>query len=140
MIRSVGAEVDPASALSSVVLPEPVPPETTTLAAVGDQPSAGSASRVAGDAERVEAHAARAEAADREARAVDRERRDHRVQPGAVGQAGVDHRRRPVEPERERGEDALRRAAGSRRRRAASGTGSMRAGPLDEAAARIRSP
>ena len=49
----------------------------------------------------------RAEAPDGDARAVDRERRDDRVQTRTVGEAGVDHRRRTVEPQTERCDDAL---------------------------------
>ena len=51
------------------------------------------------------------EAADRERRAVDRQRRDHDVDPRAVGEPGVDHRAELVDPAAERGEDALDRVA-----------------------------
>ena len=44
---------------------------------------------------------------DREAGPVGRERREHRVQPRAVGEPRVDHRRRAIEPEPERRDDPL---------------------------------
>ena len=47
------------------------------------------------------------EAADRQRRAVDRQRRDHDVHARAVRQAGVDERRRLVDPAAERREHAL---------------------------------
>ena len=47
------------------------------------------------------------ELADGEHRAVDGQRRDHRVDAGAVGQAGVDHRRRLVDAPADLGDDAL---------------------------------
>ena len=53
----------------------------------------------------------RAEAADRERRPVDRQRRDHHVDPRAVGEPGVDHRAELVDPPAERRQDALDRVA-----------------------------
>ena len=50
-----------------------------------------------------------AEAADREDRPVDRQRRDHDVDPRAVGEPGVDHRAQLVDPSPERSEDPLDR-------------------------------
>ena len=44
---------------------------------------------------------------DRQHRAVDRERRDDRVDAGAVGEAGVDHRRRLVDAPADRGHDLV---------------------------------
>ena len=58
------------------------------------------------------------EPADREARTVGRERREHRVQPRAVGQARVDHRRRRGRAAVRAVRSPARRCARSRRRRA----------------------
>ncbi len=62
---------------------------------------------VGSDAEGVEIEPARAESPDGDAGSVDGERWDDRVEAGAVGETGVDHGRRTVEPERERSEDPL---------------------------------
>ena len=51
------------------------------------------------------------EAADRERRPVDRQRRDHDVDPRAVGEPGVDHRAELVDPAAERRQDPLDRVA-----------------------------
>ncbi len=48
-----------------------------------------------------------AEAPDGDARTVDRQWRDDRVQARTVGKAGVDHRRRTVEPQAQRCDDPL---------------------------------
>ena len=96
--------IDCDNALSNVVLPALVAPATRrfhpaatvhrrNVAATPSTPNSPSVT------------ARVAEAADGDARAVDRERRDHRVQAGAVGQAGVDHRRGAVEPQPERCHD-----------------------------------
>ncbi len=52
-----------------------------------------------------------AEAPDRDQRPVDRQRRDHDVDPRAVGEAGVDHRAELVHPAAQRRQDALDRVA-----------------------------
>ena len=62
------------------------------------------------DTERVEPDGPGDEAPDGDARAVGGERREHRVEPGSVGQAGVDERRRVVEAETERRDDPLGQA------------------------------
>ncbi len=102
-MRSV-CGIDCDNALSNVVLPALVAPATRRFhpAAtvhrrnVAATPSTPNSSSVT---------ARVAEATDGDARAVDRERRDHRVQAGAVGEAGVDHRRGAVEPQPERCHD-----------------------------------
>ncbi len=103
-----------ASALQHVVLPELVAPDTRTL-----QPARTTASKNAtagaSSPNSASATGTRAEPPDREARTVGRERREHRVQPGAVGKPGVDHRRRPVEPQAERADHAFHDARDRRR-------------------------
>ena len=47
------------------------------------------------------------EPADREQRPVERERREHRVHATAVGEPGVDHRARLVDPPADRADDAV---------------------------------
>ena len=69
---------------------------------------------------------------DRDARPVGRERRQHRVQSRAVGQAGVDHRRRAVEPQPERRDRRARRPARSSARRSCTAPRSSRPVALDE--------
>jgi hypothetical protein len=51
------------------------------------------------------------EAADRDRRAIDRQRRDHHVDPRAVGEAGVDHRAELVDAAAEGRQDPLDRVA-----------------------------
>ena len=102
------------SALSRVVLPEPVPPLIRMLRR--SPTAASSRSRCAGlsvpsSTSSAGPGAAGAEAADRERRPVDRERRDHDVDPRAVGETGVDHRAELVDAAAERREDALDRVA-----------------------------
>ena len=91
-IRSDGS-IARASALQHVVFPELVAPDTTMF---HPRPDHGfeEAHRFGMDAERREGNGARAEPADREARTVGREWRQHRVQARAVGEPGIDHRRR----------------------------------------------
>ena len=97
-------------ALSSVVLPEPVPPEIRTLRREPTTAFSTSATcgRHAADLDQA-VHADRhaRELADREQRAVERQRRDDRVDAAAVGEAGVDHRRGFVDPAADRGDDLL---------------------------------
>ena len=98
MRSSSGIAAD--SALRSVVLPEPVPPEIRMFSSASTQRSQ-ELDRLGGQRsepdEVVEVEALLAELADREQRARERQRRDDRVDAGAVGQAGVDHRRRLVD-------------------------------------------
>ena len=100
------------SALSSVVLPEPVPPQTSRLQRRRDRSREELGER---RGQRPVGHellgreAAAAEAADGQHRAVERERRDHHVDARAVGQAGVDERLGLVDAPAERREDALDR-------------------------------
>ena len=103
------------SALSSVVLPEPVPPLTRMLRRAGDRRLEQLALRRRSASPARPARRGpgppRAEAADRDRRPVDRQRRDHDVDPRAVGEAGVDHRAELVDAPAERREDALDRVA-----------------------------
>ncbi len=90
--------------MSKVVLPALVAPATRRF-----QPAptaqARNAAAAPAEAELDELDGPRAEAADRDARTVDREGRNHRVQPRPVGEPRVDHRRRAIEPQPERGDD-----------------------------------
>ena len=108
--------IDCDSALSSVVLPALVAPGDEEVPSRRDRPPQERPRRTV-DAELVERDRTRAEATDGDARAVDRERRDHRVQAGAVGEAGVDHRRRAVEAQPERRDDPLDEVDDAPRRR-----------------------
>ena len=75
------------------------------VAARGDQQLEHGDERVR--REGVEPERAVAEAAHRQAGTVGRHRRDHRADPRAVGEAGVDDRVGAIEPASERGQDAL---------------------------------
>ena len=102
------------SALSVVVLPEPVPPQTRRLArartARARKSSSGRVSvPLATSSSGVKPAAA--EAADRQDRAVERQRRDHDVHARAVGQPRVAQRLGLVDAPAERREDALDRVA-----------------------------
>ena len=131
------------SALSSVVLPDPVPPLTRMLRRA---PTAAASWSWSSCGERAEldqllrARAHRREAADRQRRAVDGERRDHDVHPRPVLEPGVHHRAELVDPAAERRQDPLDRVAQRPLGREAD------IGPLDPAAtldvdpARGRSP
>ena len=99
-IRSVsGIAVD--SAFSSVVLPEPVPPEMRMLSSARMQ-RCEEVDRLGAQRPEldhvVQVEPLLAELADRDERARQRERRDHGVDAAAVGKARVDHRRRLVDP------------------------------------------
>ena len=87
------------STLSSVVFPAPVPPETMTFSRAATTAWSIEHRRVI---ERSRpgrpAPACRSETADREQRAVERQRRNDRVDARAVGQPGVHHRARLVDP------------------------------------------
>ena len=88
-------------AFKSVVLPEPVPPETSTLTRASTQ--AARKSNISGVSERFLSRAAdrqrsAAEAANGDQGPVQRQRRHDRVHAAAVRQAGVDHGRRFVDP------------------------------------------
>ncbi len=83
------------SVLSSVVLPEPVPPEMMMFSRALMAPS--SSITISGVKALVvqqvfELERVGAEAANRDAGAVEGQRRNDRVHAGAVRQAGVDHR------------------------------------------------
>ena len=97
------------STLSSVVLPVPVPPLMMMLRRPPTHAEElRSLGRQGAEADEVvDREPGLGELADRERRAVDRERRDDRVDAGAVGEAGVDHRRRLVDAPADRRDDAL---------------------------------
>jgi hypothetical protein len=108
MRSSVGMKLD--STFSVVVLPVPVPPETITLrrpdhAGLQEPGRVGvegaEADQVV-DLERVGG-----ELPDGQERAADGQRVDHRVDPGAVGQAGVDHRGGLVDAPADLGHDLV---------------------------------
>ena len=98
------------SALSRVVLPEPVPPEITVetralhraMQEVGDAPGHGPELDQLLQRQRL-----LGELPDRDRRAVDGDRGDGGVHPAAVGQAGVDHRLALVDPAADAGDDAV---------------------------------
>ena len=127
------------SALSVVVLPEPVPPLTRTFsrARTAAREQLAQRRRPRPDRDEVVRREARAtEAADREHRPVDRERRDDDVDPRAVRQPRVHERLGLVDAPAERREDPLDRVAqiGLRVERDAGVLDP--AGPLDEDRAR----
>ena len=102
------------SALSVVVLPEPVPPLTRMLSAGAHRARQQVAQRRLpgpGGDQVVGAQPARAEAADRQHRPVERQRRDHDVDARAVGQPRVAQRLGLVDAAPERREDPLDRVA-----------------------------
>ena len=81
-------------------------------------------------AERGQRHGPGGEPADGETGSVDRQRRNHGVDPGAVGQAGVDQWGRTVDPQSERGHDPLDEKLHQGPFQAHPGVG-QRAGTLD---------
>ena len=95
---------------SKVVLPEPVPPLTTTLRRCNDA-LAQKVERVLRQRavldQLVRREPASAKPPDREQRTVQAQRRDHAVDPRAVGQAGVRERRCLVDPPAEWAQDPL---------------------------------
>ena len=94
MRSSVGMNDD--STFSVVVLPVPVPPETITLRRPTTQAWRNRAECGVEGAEAdqvVDLVRVLGELPDREERSADGQRVDHRVHAGAVGEAGVDHRR-----------------------------------------------
>ena len=96
--------------LSSVVLPVPVPPVTRMLSRPSTHRLASSASRGVRVLSRTRSSTVQGhlgELADGEGGAVERERRDDGVDPGAVGQAGVDHGRGLVDAAADLADDAL---------------------------------
>ena len=102
------------STLSVVVLPEPVPPEITMLRRPRTQ--ALRKSRTGGEnvpkADQVRVgERVRRELSDGQHRAVERHRRDHGVDPGAVGQAGVDQRAGLVDAPADAADDLVDDAA-----------------------------
>ncbi len=97
-------------ALSSVVLPEPVPPEMRTLrraATIAFSTSATWAGTLPISISRSMLIGTLANLRIDSSGAVDRQRRDDRVDAAAVGQAGVDHRRGFVDPPADRRDDLL---------------------------------
>ena len=96
--------------LSSVVLPEPVPPETKMFRRAFTQASRNSTISGVAVPKRIRSstvNGVAGELPDGEHRADQRERRDDRVDAGAVGQAGVDHRARLVDAAADGRDDAL---------------------------------
>ena len=96
------------SVLSSVVLPEPVPPEMTMFSLAFTQPlrnssmggvNAWNPQQISGTQRR------RAEAPDGENRPIDRQRRNDAVDTGAVRQTRIHHRRGLVDASPDRGDD-----------------------------------
>ena len=88
------------STLSVVVLRAPVLPDTVMLLPSA-QASRNCAVRSVNEPNAMKVFrgvGVGGELADRQQRPVDRERRDHRVDPAAVGEAGVDHQARLVHP------------------------------------------
>ena len=96
-------------ALSRVVLPEPVPPEMTTLRR--DLTIASRTSPLGGNAADLdqlrEVDRDLGELADRQQRAVDRQRRHDGVDARTVGEAGIDERRGLVDAAADRADDLL---------------------------------
>ena len=88
------------SALSSVVFPEPVPPEISMFSRACTQPASRSTISVVSAPFAISCSivSLRAESADREDRSVERQRRNDRVDARAVGQDG----RRPSATTRRR--------------------------------------
>ena len=98
------------STFRNVVLPAPVPPETSMFSRAPTPPrrksSIGWVSDCALD-EIARAELVGAEAANRQHRPVEGQRRDDGVDARAVGQAGVDHRARFVDAPAHRADDPL---------------------------------
>ena len=124
----LAAPMNADSALSVVVLPEPVPPLTARCSRAAhrarEEVAQRRRQRAVGD-EVLGREAAAAEAADRERRAVERQRRHHHVHARAVGQPRVAQRLGLVDAAAERREDPLDRVAqlglaGERARRSRS--------------------
>jgi hypothetical protein len=76
------------------------------VGAAGDE-AAAQVGRCAVEPEVVEVERAGREPADRDARPIGCQRRQDGVEPRSVGEAGVDHRRRAVETQAERSDNAL---------------------------------
>ncbi len=117
------------SRLRKVVLPEPVPPETTMLRRCSTQMrrNAGHLVREGAEAHQVlDLERPARELADGERRPLEGERRDDRIDPRAVAQAGIHHRRGFVDAAAERRDDALDDAE----HRAVAGEGRRGAAPM----------
>ncbi len=98
------------TALSSVVFPVPVPPEMRMLSFPRTQcarKSAVCSLRLPSPMRSSSVSASLRELPDRQRRAAERERRDDRVDPAAVGQSGIDHRRRLVDAAADLRHDAV---------------------------------
>ncbi len=109
MMRSPSG-MNPDSTLRFVVLPVPVPPETRMLSLPLDRRLHGG-DEVEGPGAEVDqvlgGERVLGELPDGEHGAVDGQRRDDGVDPGAVGEAGVDHGRRLVDAPTDRRHDLL---------------------------------
>ncbi len=95
-------------------MPEPVPPLTRMLRRSATAASKQLVLRLGQRAELEQLTRPRppgAEAPNREGGAVDRQRRDHHVDAGAIGEAGVDHRAELVYAPAQRRQDPLDRIA-----------------------------
>ena len=127
--RSAGS-TNAASAPSVVVLPEPVPPQISSVQRAPHRAAEEVEQRRRQRAVRdevVRREPARAEAADRQHRPVERERRQHHVHARAVGQARVAQRLGLVGAAAERREDALDHVRAARpRARTATSVGASR--------------
>ena len=98
------------STLSIVVLPEPVPPETTMLSRASTQALRNVAISGVKVPKRIRSSTVKrilGELTDRDGRTVERDRRNDGVDAGTIGQAGVDRRRRFVDATAERRNDAV---------------------------------
>ena len=116
--------------LSRVVLPVPVAPDTAMAIPAATMASSSLASGVEGvPVDQVaELEPSPGEGADGEHRAVGGERREHRMEPLAPREAGVDPGPRLVHPEPERGDHPLDQGGHG------GGRGEADGGPLDGAA------
>ena len=109
MMRSPSGMNDD-STLSVVVLPVPVPPDTSTLSLPRTHASSTTATSMVIGAEGdqvLHLVGVGGELADGEHRAVHRQRRDDGVDAGAVGEAGVDHGRALVDAAADATDDAV---------------------------------
>ena len=108
MRSSVGMYDD--TTLSSVVLPVPVPPLIRMLRLPRTQTSRKSAAcwlSVPSRTRSADVNGVAGELPDGQHGSVDRQRRDDGVDPGAVGQSGIDQRRRLVDPAADGRDDAF---------------------------------
>jgi hypothetical protein len=106
---ALAAEMNPESTFSSVVLPEPVPPETTMFSRAAPRCAGSPASAASAPMAQQVLGAERrgAEAADGEQRPIHRQRRNDDVDARAVQQARIHHRRRLIDAAADRGDDLV---------------------------------